>query len=109
MTHLIDARRLIDTFADTDPRMPALVFTLLGVYLDEGPFAFDATALSERLSTTNQAHLNPEIIAALQPDLERYFEPTPQGWIPRRGVLLHDEGRPRRPGSSAASRQERPH
>lgn len=42
MPHLIDARPLIDTFAQTDPRMPTLVFALLDVYLDQGPFEFDA-------------------------------------------------------------------
>ncbi len=88
MTHHIDASRLIDTFAETDPRMPLLVFSLLSIYLDEGPFEFDAAALAERLSTLNlKARVNPEELASLQPDLERFFEATPQGWRPRQGVL----------------------
>jgi hypothetical protein len=88
MTHQIDAARLIDTFAETDPRMPLLVFSLLSIYLDEGPFEFDAAALAERLSTLNlKARVNPEELASLQPDLERFFEPSSEGWVPRMDVL----------------------
>jgi len=91
MPHLIDARPLLDTFAETDPRMPVLVFALLDVYLEEGPFEFDATALDKRLAgRALEPRLNPEVIASLQPDLERFFEPTSQGWIPRRGVLAYE-------------------
>lgn len=93
MPHLIDARPLIDTLAQTDPRMPFLVFALLEIYLEDGPFEFDASAIAERVAGRNlEARLNPETIASLQPDLERFFEPTPQGWIPRAGVLRHVEG-----------------
>jgi hypothetical protein len=88
VTHHIDAGTLIDTFAETDPRMPLLVFSLLSIYLDEGPVEFDAAALAERLSTLNlKARVNPEELASLQPDLERFFEPTSEGWAPRVGVL----------------------
>lgn len=88
MTHHIDAARLIDVFAETDPRMPLLVFSLLSIYLDEGPFDFDAAALANRLSTLNmKARVNPEELASLQPDLERFFQPSTGGWIPRVGVL----------------------
>lgn len=88
MTHYIDASRLIDAFAETDPRMPLLVFSLLSFYLDEGPFEFHATALADRLSELNlKARINPEELASLQPDLERFFEPTPSGWAPRSDVL----------------------
>lgn len=88
MPHLIDAEPLIDTFAETDPRMPHLVFTLLSVYFEQGPFEFDASALAERLAGHKlESRLNPEVIASLQPDLERFFEPTSDGWIPRPGVL----------------------
>lgn len=93
MPHLIDARPLIDNFAKTDPRMPTLVFALLDVYLDQGPFEFDASALAERLSGhAMEPRLNPEVIASLQPELERFFEPTGEGWIPRVGVLEYAHG-----------------
>jgi hypothetical protein len=95
MPHLIAAEPLIDTFADTDPRMPLLVFSLLSVYLEQGPFEFDATALAERLAGHKlEPRLNPEVIASLQPDLERFFQPTQQGWIPRQGVLAHAGSEP---------------
>ena len=88
MPHLIDAEPLIETFSETDPRMPLLVFSLLGVYLHEGPFEFEATAIANRVAGHSlEARLNPEVIASLQPDLERFFEPTKEGWIPRVGVL----------------------
>jgi len=90
MPHLIDAEPLIDTFAETDPRMPLVVFSLLSVYLDQGPFEFDASAIAERLAGHKlEPRLNPEVIASLQPQLEMFFEPTAQGWIPRIGVLEH--------------------
>lgn len=92
MSHHIDAARLVDTFAETDPRMPLLVFSLLSLYLDEGPFAFDAAALADRLADLNlKARVNPEELASLQGDLERFFEPSPAGWVPRTGVLTTDE------------------
>jgi len=88
MTHLIDAEALLDTFEDTDPRMPQIVFALLRVYLDHGPFEFDATALSERLSNLNiAARVNAEQLASMQPQIERFFESTNDGWVPRIGVL----------------------
>ncbi|MBC7767612.1 MAG: hypothetical protein H7124_02385 [Phycisphaerales bacterium] len=91
MTHLIDARALLDTFDDTDPRMPQIVFSLLRVYLDQGPFEFDATALAKRLSELNlAARVNAEQLASLQPQIERFFEQTPDGWSPRVGVLALD-------------------
>ena len=89
--HLIAAEPLIETFAESDPRMPLLVFALLAVYLEDGPFEFDASALAERLSRVGpKPHLNPEIIASLQPEIERFFEPTDQGLVPRMGVLQYD-------------------
>jgi hypothetical protein len=95
MTHHIDAARLIDAFAETDPRMPLLVFSMLSIYLDEGPFEFDAAALADRLSSLNlKARVNPEELASLQGDLERFFEATPQGWVPRSGVLSVSETAP---------------
>ena len=112
MPHLIDARPLINTFAETDPRMPLLVFALLDVYLEQGPFDFDASALAERLSGHKlEPRLNPEVIASLQPELERFFEPTSEGWIPRMGVLEYAHGDPasrsaypaRAPGDMAPS------
>jgi|GEM_PF-3458551 len=88
MTHLVDAYALLDTFEDLDPHMPQVVFALLRVYRDHGPFEFDATALANRLSHTNSSsRLNAEKLAALQPQLEKFFEPTAQGWVPRAGVL----------------------
>jgi hypothetical protein len=91
MPHLIAAEPLIDTFAESDPRMPLLVFALLAVYLEDGPFEFDASALAKRLSKVGPtSHLNPEIIASLQPEIERFFEPTDHGLVPRMGVLRHD-------------------
>lgn len=79
MTHQIDAGALIDTFAETDPRMPLLVLSLLSIYLDEGPFEFDAAALADRLSTINlKARVNPEELASLQGDLKRFFEAGPR-------------------------------
>ena len=69
------ARRLIDEFAETDAILPPLVFALLSLYLDHGPFAFDASALAERLTSVNPAvRVNAERLAALQPELERFFD-----------------------------------
>jgi hypothetical protein len=100
MPHHIDAAHLIDTFAETDPRMPLLVFSLLSIYLDEGPFEFDAAAIADRLSTLNlKARVNPEELASLQPDLERFFEPTPQGWVPRQCVLSVSSASPSSDGA----------
>jgi hypothetical protein len=103
MTHLVDAKRLVDVFAETDARMPLLVFALLSIYFDEGPFRFDAAALAERLSNLNlKARVNAEELASLQPHLERFFDPTPEGWVPRRGVLLFEGelASPAHPGSA---------
>jgi hypothetical protein len=93
MAHLVDAESLVDLFAETDPRMPILVFALLSLYLADGPFEFDAAKLSERLAEIPmKARVNPEELASLQPDLERFFAPSPEGWAPRRGVLHYERG-----------------
>lgn len=95
MAHLIDAEALIDQFAETDPSVPLLVFALLSIYLSDGPFQFNATALAERLSTLPMTgHYNPEKLAAVQPQLERFFEAGPGGWSPRAGVLHFVGGHP---------------
>jgi hypothetical protein len=108
MPHLIAAEPLIETFAESDPRMPLLVFALLAVYLEDGPFEFDASALADRLSRVGpKPHLNPEIIASLQPEIERFFEPTARGLAPRMGVLHHDYGTPQDSQSSAGIPGER--
>lgn len=86
--HLIDAEVLIDRFADSDARMPYFVFALLSLYLAQGPFEFDAAALSRRLENINiKVRSPPQEIAALQTELEKFFVPGPQGWRPRPGVL----------------------
>jgi hypothetical protein len=90
--HLIDARRLIDVFAETDPRMPLLVFTLLSFYLADGPFEFNAASLAGRLRDLNmKARINPEELASLQPDIERFFIDNGAGWEPRPGVLIAEQ------------------
>ncbi len=102
MPHLIDARPLIDAFSQTDPRIPVLVFALLDIYLEDGPFEFDASAIAERLSgQTLEPRLNPETIASLQPDLERFFEPGAEGWAPRVGVLEYAQDAAARPAYPA--------
>ena len=107
MPHLIDARPLLDTFARSDPRMPTLVFALLDVYLEEGAFEFDASALARRLSGhTLEPRLNPEVIASLQPDLERFFEPTAEGWAPRLGVLQYEREHDARAADPSLSRSD---
>lgn len=84
MAFALNAERLIDNFAETDPRIPLLVFSLLSLYLEQGPFEFDAGALSRRLATLKlKARLNPEEIAALQPQLERFFAQQANGWTPK--------------------------
>lgn len=86
--YLIDAKPLVEAFRESDDRLPRIVFALLGHYIEHGPFTFDATAISEWLrDSTSVDRPNPEMLAALQPELELFFEPTPQGWVPRRGVL----------------------
>ena len=91
--YLIDARRLIDEFAETDAIMPPLVFALLSVYLDRGPFTFDASLLAKRLTAVNPAvRVNAERLAALQPELERFFDPSGGAWRPRAGVLSYERG-----------------
>jgi hypothetical protein len=92
MTHAIDAQRLLATFNDShDPHVPTLVFALLNIYLESGPFEFDAGALSHRLSGSKfLGHAPPETLIRLQPELERYFIDTRAGWAPRPGVLGPD-------------------
>lgn len=89
--YLIDARPLIDAFAETDAILPPLVFALLSIYLRDGPFAFDASALAERLTHVNShVRVNAERLASLQPELERFFESSDGLWRPRAGVLSYD-------------------
>lgn len=91
--YLIDARRLIDEFAETDAIMPPIVFALLSLYLRDGPFEFDASALAEKLTLVNPAvRVNAERLAAMQPELERFFDPASGMWRPRSGVLSYDRG-----------------
>jgi hypothetical protein len=91
--HLIDARRLIDEFSETDAIIPPLVFALLSLYLRDGAFAFDASALAGKLTLVNPAvRVNAERLAAMQPELERFFTPAPSGWTPRAGVLTYERG-----------------
>lgn len=93
--HLIDARRLVDEFAETDAILPSLVFALLSIYLADGPFTFDASALAERLTGINPAvRVNAEQLAALQPQLERFFDAEDGAWRPRAGVLSYDRDEP---------------
>lgn len=92
MTHLVDARRLLATFdASHDPHVPALVFSLLNIYLESGPFNFDAGDLSRRVAGSKMlGHASPETFLRLQDELERYFVDTKAGWAPRPGVLALD-------------------
>lgn len=89
--YLIDARQLIDAFAESDAVLPPLVFAMLSIYLDDGPFEFDASRLAERLTLVNPAvRINAEQLAAIQPELERFFTPSASGWRPRAGVLTYE-------------------
>jgi hypothetical protein len=90
MTHLIDAKRLLATFdVSHDPHVPSIVFSLLSIYFESGPFEFDAGALSHRLAGSKLlGHASPETLIRLQPELERYFVDTKAGWAPRPGVLV---------------------
>lgn len=91
--YLIDARQLIDAFAESDAIVPPLVFAMLSIYLDEGAFSFDASRLAERLTVVNPAiRLNAEQLASLQPELERFFVGDNSGWRPRPGVLAYERG-----------------
>jgi hypothetical protein len=86
--HLIDAKPLVAALKRTDDRAKRIVFFLLEHYFDNGPFEFDAARIAELMSTEDTLdRLNPEKIAALQGELEGFFEPTGEGWVPRRGVL----------------------
>ena len=92
MPHLIDARRLLATFnASHDTAMPSLVFGLLDYYFEVGPFVFDPDKISDHLLASKFDHMHPHWVAQYQPELERYFLPTPAGWVPRPGVLTADE------------------
>jgi hypothetical protein len=92
MAHVIDAQRLLAAFnCSHDPHVPALVFSLLNIYFESGPFEFDAGALSHRLAGSKLlGHATPETLIRLQPELERYFIDTRAGWAPRPGVLAPD-------------------
>ena len=69
------------------------MFALLSFYLDDGPFEFDASALSERLAQVNPtARVNPEQLAALQPQLERFFDISDRQARPRPGVPSYEPG-----------------
>lgn len=108
MTHLIDARPLIDMFGETDPHMPQIVFSLLAIYLDEGPFEFDATALAERMARLPQtSRLNAEKLAALQPEIERFFQTTAEGMVPRIGVLAVGDSAPPYPSRDTGEQLSR--
>ncbi len=86
--YLVDVERLTRELAQCDARVPAVLFGLLGLFFDRGPFSFDAEALSGRLNETNlKSRLNPLELASLQPELERFFEETGEGWAPR-GALF---------------------
>ena len=62
MPHVIDAQRLLAAFNEShDPHVPGLVFSLLDIYFESGPFEFDAGALSHRLATLSAS----EMVAAL--------------------------------------------
>ena len=89
MPHFIDAKRLLATFdASHDPHVPGLVFALLNIYFEGGPFEFDAGALSRRLAGSRLlGHVPPETLIEFQDELERYFVATLTGWTPRPGVL----------------------
>ena len=48
-----------------------------------------------RLTAVNPAvRVNAEGLAALQPQLERFFDPSSGDWRPRAGVLTFDHGGP---------------
>ena len=89
MKHVIDARQLLETFnVSRNPHVPSLVFALLQLYFDGGPFEFDAGVLSRRLVGSKLlGHAAPETLIELQSELERYFIDTSAGWAPRPGVL----------------------
>lgn len=88
MTHLIDARRLLDIFNESNfTHMSGLILALLDLYLESGPFEFDAGRLSHKLSGSKLSHVNPAFMSKFAPELERYFVSTPAGWAPRPGVL----------------------
>jgi hypothetical protein len=92
MTHLLDARRLVDEFSRSDARLPAVVFALLGIYFVRGPFEFHPRNLTDELGQINSGlHLNPQELAALQMDLERFFVATADGWRPRQDFLAAAE------------------
>jgi hypothetical protein len=91
--YLLDARQLIDAFAESDAVVPPLVFAMLSIYLDEGAFEFDATRLAERLMVVNPAvRVNAEQLASLQPELERFFVADNGAWRPRPGILSYERG-----------------
>jgi hypothetical protein len=84
MPHYVDAERILDAFAASDPRMPILFFSLLDIYFERGPFEFDAAAIAARLPTDKlKARINAEELASLQPQLERFFINGADGWAPR--------------------------
>lgn len=91
MADLVGVERLSDLFAESEGRTPALVFALLRIYLKEGPFEFNAARLSERLRNLDPAaRASPEDLASLQPELEKFFVPSTEGWTPRPGALALD-------------------
>ena len=92
MTYLIDGQGLLAAFdASHDPHVPSIVFSLLHIYMETGPFEFDAGALSRRLAGSKLlGHAPPETLIRLQPELERYFVATEAGWAPRPGILAAD-------------------
>jgi hypothetical protein len=93
--YLIDARQLIDAFAETDAIIPPLVFAMLSLYLRDGAFEFDASALAEKLTVMNPAvRVNAERLASLQPELERFFDASDGLWRPRSGVLHYSGADP---------------
>jgi len=90
MTHLVDAQQLVATFKSHDAFMPGLVFGLLDYYFDVGPFKFDPTKISERLAVSKFDRMPPEVLAQLESELQIYFLPSADGWVPRPGILAVD-------------------
>jgi hypothetical protein len=85
---MIDARDFVATLRRTDDRAQRVVLFLLEHYFEHGPFQFDASRIAEQMSSTGTLdRLNPEKIAALQPDIEQFFESTADGWIPSGAIM----------------------
>jgi len=79
-----DVTQLSRLFAQTDIRVPFIVFKLLHEYADGEPISLDGDKVFELLANEGPGvRTNPQEAAVVHEQLERFFEKGEAGWVPR--------------------------